>query len=181
VIARAFMRLIALVGLIRSAPLLAVISVAIKLGSRGPVLFVQDRIGLFGRPFRLLKFRTMVPDPCATSEWACDNSARITRVGKWLRKFRRDEPPQFINILGGEMALIGPRRHPISDHALFAEWIPHYAQKRRFDLYYIKHLSLLLDLRILFDTAKTVMFGRGANTADVFRGDDAAAEARVGT
>jgi len=186
-IARAFMRLVALVGLMLAAPLLLIICAAIKLESRGPVLFVQERIGLFGRRFPLLKFRTMVPDPRPSSEWARDNATRITRVGKWLRKFRLDELPQFINILRGDMALIGPRPHPASNYGLFADRIPHYAlrcrvrpgvtgwaqvrygyannleeetEKMRFDLYYIKHLSFYLDLRILVDTVKIVLFGR---------------------
>ena len=151
------------------------------------MLFVQERIGLFGRRFPLLKFRTMVPDPRPSSEWARDNATRITRVGKWLRKFRLDELPQFINILRGDMALIGPRPHPASNYGLFADRIPHYAlrcrvrpgvtgwaqvrygyannleeetEKMRFDLYYIKHLSFYLDLRILVDTVKIVLFGR---------------------
>ena len=181
------MRLVALVGLMLAAPLLLIICAAIKLESRGPVLFVQERIGLFGRRFPLLKFRTMVPDPRPSSEWARDNATRITRVGKWLRKFRLDELPQFINILRGDMALIGPRPHPASNYGLFADRIPHYAlrcrvrpgvtgwaqvrygyannleeetEKMRFDLYYIKHLSFYLDLRILVDTVKIVLFGR---------------------
>jgi exopolysaccharide biosynthesis polyprenyl glycosylphosphotransferase len=197
-IARAFMRLLALIGLVVSAPLLLLICAAIKLESRGPVLFVQERIGLFGRTFRLLKFRTMVPEPRPTSEWVCDNARRITRVGKWLRKFRLDELPQFINIVRGDMALIGPRPHPASNYALFADQIPHYAlrcrvrpgvtgwaqvrygyannleeetEKMRFDLYYIKHVSLYLDLRILFDTVKTVLFGRSGRATEEYEVD----------
>lgn len=194
-IARAVTRFTALVGLIVTAPLIALIVVAIKLDSPGPVLFVQERIGLYGRRFKLLKFRTMLPDPRPASEWVCDNTARITRVGKWLRKFRLDELPQFLNILRGDMALVGPRPHPASNYALFTDRIPHYAlrsrvrpgvtgwaqvrygyannleeetEKMRFDLYYIKHLSFGLDFRIVFDTVKTVLFGRGAKAADAY-------------
>jgi exopolysaccharide biosynthesis polyprenyl glycosylphosphotransferase len=194
-IARALTRFAALVGLVVTAPILAIIAAAIKLDSRGPILFVQDRIGLYGRPFRLLKFRTMVPEPRPASEWVRDNSTRITRVGHWLRKFRLDELPQFINILRGDMALVGPRPHPASNYPLFAERIPHYAlrcrvrpgvtgwaqvrygyannleeetEKMRFDLYYIKHLSFALDLRILIDTVKIVLFGRGSKSTDAY-------------
>jgi lipopolysaccharide/colanic/teichoic acid biosynthesis glycosyltransferase len=116
---------------------------------------------------------------CPTSEWANDNSDRITRVGKWLRKFRLDELPQFVNIIRGDMNLVGPRPHPVSNIELFGEEIPYYSlravvrpgitgwaqvrlgyannleeetEKMRYDLYYIKRLSFWLDLRILFDT-----------------------------
>jgi len=194
-IARAFMRLVALVGLVAISPVLLIICAAIKLESRGPILFVQERVGLFGRRFQLLKFRTMVPDPRPASEWVRDNEMRITRVGKWLRKFRLDELPQFINIVRGDMALIGPRPHPGSNYALFADRIPHYVlrcrvrpgvtgwaqvrygyannleeetEKMRFDLYYIKHLSFYLDLRILIDTVKTVLFGRTARATEEY-------------
>jgi len=205
-IARALTRFAALVGLLVTAPLLALIALATKIESRGPVLFVQERIGLYGRSFRLLKFRTMRSDQPPASEWVRDNAARITWVGKWLRAFRLDELPQFINILRGDMALIGPRPHPVSNYALFLDRIPHYAlrsrvrpgmtgwaqvrfgyannleeetEKMRFDLYYIKHLSLGLDLRILFDTVKPVLFGRAGRTPEADAADLVANGARL--
>ena len=177
----------ALVGLLAAAPLLAVIAVAIKLDSRGPVLFRQDRLGLAGRRFRLLKFRTMHPVAEPTSEWVDDNRERITRVGKWLRRFGLDELPQFVNILSGDMNLVGPRPHPVSNGALFGDAIPGYAlrstarpgitgwaqvrygyangldeeaEKVRYDLYYVKHQSLRLDLLILLATVGIVVFGQ---------------------
>src|SRR5262245_18729356 len=191
---------IAAIGLVMTAPLMALIAVAIKLDSHGPVLFAQDRAGLRGRHFRLLKFRTMVPSEETTSEWVHDNQDRITRVGRWLRKFRFDELPQFVNILRGDMNLVGPRPHPVSNVSLFTEHIPYYLlrfsvppgvtgwaqvrygyannleeeiEKMRYDLYYIKHLSLWLDLRILFDTVKIVLFGRGSMAPDAYRSDSA--------
>ena len=197
-IARGVTMLASLVGLVAAAPVLAVIALAIKLDSRGPVLFVQDRIGRYGRPFRLLKFRTMLPGENRTSEWVRDNDARITRVGKWLRRFRLDELPQFVNILRGDMSLVGPRPHPASNFELFADRIPHYAlrtrvrpgvtgwaqvrfgyandlaeeiEKMRFDLFYIRHLSFWMDVHILFDTVKIVLFGRGSKAADAYRVD----------
>jgi len=91
----------AALGLIMSAPLLAVISLAIKLDSRGPILFRHERLGLGGRRFWLSKFRTMRQVNAPTSVWADDNHARITRIGKWLRRFWLDELPQFVNILRG--------------------------------------------------------------------------------
>ena len=187
----------AAVGLALTAPLIALIALAIKLDSAGPVFFVHERLGLRGRAFRLVKFRTMRPIDVrqSTSEWVSDNEDRITRVGHWLRTFRLDELPQFLNILRGDMNLVGPRPHPVSNASLFAENIPYYVlrtavrpgvtgwaqvrygyannleeeiEKMRYDLYYIEHLSLWFDLRILFDTVKTVLFGRGSYVADAY-------------
>jgi lipopolysaccharide/colanic/teichoic acid biosynthesis glycosyltransferase len=110
---------VALAALAILAPLLAVIALAIKLDSSGPVLFAQLRVGLRGRPFTLLKFRTMRHGPARRSEWEGDNRDHVTPVGKWLRRFRLDELPQFVNILRGEMNLVGPRPHPVSNLELF--------------------------------------------------------------
>jgi exopolysaccharide biosynthesis polyprenyl glycosylphosphotransferase len=189
---------IAVGGLALTPPLMALIALAIKLDSRGPVLFVQDRVGLHGRHFRLLKFRTMVACERPTSEWVHDNEERITRVGLWLRKYRLDELPQFVNILRGDMELVGPRPHPVSNAALFAQRIPYYVlrssvrpgvtgwaqirygyannldeevDKMRYDLYYIKHASFWFDLRILVDTVKIVLVGRGSTAPDAYGRD----------
>ena len=192
-------------GLVVLAPLFGLIALAIKLNSPGPVFFIQDRLGLGGRRFKLIKFRTMQPVQRPPSEWEKDNGYRITRVGRWLRKFRLDELPQFVNILRGDMNLVGPRPHPASNFELLVlvsrnapehgEPIPYYSlrslvrpgvtgwaqvryryandleeeiEKLRYDLYYIKHQSLWLDLRILFDTVKIVLAGSrsGAHEAD---------------
>jgi lipopolysaccharide/colanic/teichoic acid biosynthesis glycosyltransferase len=110
---------IAILGLILSAPLIALIAIAIKWESDGPVLFVQPRVGAAGRPFNLLKFRTMRSVSHRVSEWEHDNRDRVTRVGRWLRAFRLDELPQFVNVLRGEMNVIGPRPHPVSNYELF--------------------------------------------------------------
>ena len=177
---------VSLVALVVLSPLVALIALAIKIDSSGPVFFVQDRVGLRGRTLRLLKFRTMRPAHRSTSEWVRDNGDRITRVGKWLRRFRLDELPQLVNVLRGELNLVGPRPHPISNFELFTQNIPYYwvrssvrpgltgwaqvrqgyanslaeeTEKMRFDLYYIKHMSAWLDLRILFHTVKTVLSG----------------------
>jgi exopolysaccharide biosynthesis polyprenyl glycosylphosphotransferase len=176
-------------GLVLSAPLLLAIAVAIRLDSRGPVLFIQSRAGRHGLPFGLLKFRTMRPSDGLHSEWARDNTHRITRVGRWLRRFRLDELPQLVNILNGEMNLIGPRPHPTSNHEIFMDQIAYYplrstvrpgvtgwaqvrygyandleeeTEKMRYDLYYIKNRSIWLDAWILLQTVLIVILGQGA-------------------
>lgn len=178
---------VSLVLLVVLSPLLALIALAIKLDSPGPVLFVQDRVGLRGKTLRLLKFRTMRPVDRSTSEWVRENSDRITRLGKWLRRYRLDELPQLVNVLRGELNLVGPRPHPVSNFELFTQNIPYYwlrstvrpgltgwaqvrqgyancleeeTEKMRFDLYYIKHMSAWLDLRILCRTVQTIVSGR---------------------
>jgi exopolysaccharide biosynthesis polyprenyl glycosylphosphotransferase len=198
--------LVALGGLLLLGPLMLAIAVAVKLDSAGPVLFHQARLGRGGRPFILIKFRTMRPVDAATSEWARDNAARITRVGEWLRKFRLDELPQFVNILRGDMNLIGPRPHPMSNVPLFWERIPYYplravvrpgvtgwaqtrygyantleeeTEKMRYDLYYIKHRSVWLDLRILLDTVKVMVLGRDQIAGEVQRLEQQPADRRL--
>jgi len=180
----------ATLGIVLLAPLLLVIAVAIKLGSAGPVLFRQMRIGLGGRPFELLKFRTMRAATEAGSEWVADNCGRITGVGELLRRLRLDELPQFVNLLRGEMNLVGPRPHPLSNLSLFAAQIPFYSlrclvrpgltgwaqiryryannlaeetEKMRYDLYYIKHRSAWLDMKIIPATLRAVILGKGAS------------------
>jgi exopolysaccharide biosynthesis polyprenyl glycosylphosphotransferase len=177
-------------------PLMLVIAVVIKLDSPGPVLFIQKRVGMGNKSFNLFKFRTMRVVQGKTSVWACDNDSRITRSGRFLRKFRFDELPQFINVLLDDMNIVGPRPHPVSSYELYAlvsrntpisgEQIPYYflrclvrpgitgwaqvkyryannlgeeIEKLRFDLYYIKHYSLWLDVRILLETIKVVVLG----------------------
>ena len=176
------------IGLVAAAPFVAIVGVLIKLESPGPVLFVQERIGLGGHPFRVFKFRTMRPEtPAVDGVWARDNESRVTRIGAFLRRYRLDEVPQFWNILRGDMNLVGPRPEMASNVATFAAVIPFYnlrhearpgltgwaqvkagysmsteevTQKLCYDLYYLKHRSLAFDLRILFDTVKFVLCGK---------------------
>jgi exopolysaccharide biosynthesis polyprenyl glycosylphosphotransferase len=185
---RALSIIVAASGLVFGAPLIALIAALIKLESSGPALFIQERIGLGGRPFRVFKFRTMrVEVPGADGVWARDNASRVTRVGAFLRRYRLDEVPQFLNILRGDMSLVGPRPEMASNVATFAAVIPFYnlrhevrpgltgwaqvkagysmsteevTRKLCYDLYYIKHVSLAFDLRILFDTVKFVLCGQ---------------------
>ena len=114
-LARALSLLASVIGLIVLAPFLGLIALLIKLDSRGPVLFIQERAGLSGRSFKLIKFRTMDSASRPASEWERDNGFRITRVGKRLRRFRLDELPQLVNVLRGDMNLVGPRPHPVSN------------------------------------------------------------------
>jgi lipopolysaccharide/colanic/teichoic acid biosynthesis glycosyltransferase len=184
--ARAMSVIAAIVGLVIVAPLLAIAAVAIKLDSRGPVFFVQHRTGRDGRPFLLFKLRTMRPSNEHRSQWVQDNEDRITHLGRWLRRFRLDEIPQLVNVLRGEMNLIGPRPHPTSISQLFEEQIAFYRlrsavlpgitgwaqvrygyantldeeiEKMRYDLYYIKNRSLWLDGRIALETVALLLWG----------------------
>jgi exopolysaccharide biosynthesis polyprenyl glycosylphosphotransferase len=161
------------------APILGIIAIAIKLDSGGSILFRQTRLGKGCRPFQLLKFRTMEPVERPASEWVRDNFERITRVGKWLRRLRFDELPQLVNVIRGDMNLVGPRPHPVGNLQLFRDSIPYYAlrssirpgitgwaqvryhyannleeetEKMRYDLYYIKHMSIAMDVRIVLKT-----------------------------
>src|SRR5262245_49046665 len=179
----------AIAGLLVCAPLLIAISIAVKLDSRGPMFFIQQRAGRNGRPFGLIKFRTMHPCDEPRSEWVSDNVDRITRIGHYLRRFRFDELPQLVNVLRGDMNLVGPRPHPVTNQAVFMEKIAYYGlrstvrpgvtgwaqirygyannlaeetEKMRYDLYYIKNRSLWLDVRIMLETVATVIFGKGA-------------------
>ena len=179
----------AIAGLVICAPLLVAIGIAIALDSRGPMFFIQQRAGRNGRPFGLLKFRTMHPCDEPRSEWVSDNVDRITRVGHYLRRFRLDELPQLVNVVRGDMNLVGPRPHPVTNQAVFMEKIAYYGlrstvgpgvtgwaqirygyannlaeetEKMRYDLYYIKNRSLWLDVRIMLETVATVLFGQGA-------------------
>ena len=182
---------LAVVGLALSLPLAALIALAIKVDSRGPVLFRQERVGQNGRIFVLNKFRSMRADAEDTSGpvWAAAGDPRITRVGKWLRRTRLDELPQFLNVLVGDMSFIGPRperpefvrllqrRLPfyMGRHSLkpgitgwaqvrhqYAASIEDSLEKLQYDLYYVKNLSPLLDLLILLSSVQVILFGRGA-------------------
>ena len=179
------------VGLVVSAPVWAVVPLAIKLDSPGPVFFRQERVGEGGRTFQVMKFRSMRADAEKGTGpvWARDRDDRVTRVGRFIRKTRIDEIPQLINVLRGEMSFVGPRpERPYFVEQLTRE-IPYYVQrhtvkpgvtglaqvkysygstvedaleKLRYDLYYIKRMGFWMDLSIIFETVKVVLFGKGA-------------------
>ncbi len=177
----------AALGLLLTLPLWPLIALAIRLDSRGPALFRQIRVGQHGRYFTIYKFRTMRPDAERSgARWAQQNDPRITRVGRFLRKTRLDELPQLLNILRGDMALVGPRpERPEFVHQL-EQILPYYrlrhlirpgltgwaqihygygssvadAQRKLcYDLYYLKHRGLELDVAILFRTVGTFLLG----------------------
>jgi sugar transferase (PEP-CTERM system associated) len=184
-------RLVALFGAILSFPLAVLTAIAIKLDSRGPVFYKQERVGKGGRTFVLMKFRSMRTDAEASGPvWASKDDDRTTRVGRIIRKIRVDEIPQFWNILRGDMNFVGPRPERPHFVAQLAQEIPYYEQrhliapgltgwaqikypygasiedarqKLQYDLFYIKNQSLILDAIILFETVKIILFGRGAH------------------
>jgi exopolysaccharide biosynthesis polyprenyl glycosylphosphotransferase len=180
----------AVAGLLWMGILLPLIAAAICLESRGPIFYRQTRMGQHGRLFTLWKFRTMVPDAEAdgSPRWADPNDKRVTRVGRWLRRYRLDEVPQFINVLQGDLSLIGPRPERPEFVAELEQEIPFYsarhlvkpgmtgwaqvnygysatvagaAVKLQWDLYYIKHRSAWLDIVILLRTIGVVLSGQG--------------------
>jgi sugar transferase (PEP-CTERM system associated) len=180
----------ALIGGILSLPIAIITAILIKLDSKGPVLYKQERVGKNGRTFMVLKFRSMHVDAEKHGPvWARDADDRVTRVGRIIRKIRVDEIPQFWNILKGDMNFIGPRPERPHFVSQLAKEITFYEQrhlippgltgwaqikypygssvedarqKLQYDLYYIKNQSLTLDAIILFETVKTILFGRGA-------------------
>jgi len=182
--------LVALMGAILSLPIVFVTAILIRLESRGPIFYKQERVGKNGRIFVLTKFRSMRVDAEQDGPvWASKGDSRTTRVGRIIRKIRVDEIPQFWNILKGEMSFVGPRPERPHFVAQLAEEIPFYEQrhliapgltgwaqikypygsstedarqKLQYDLFYIKNQGLILDAIIIFETIKIILFGRGA-------------------
>lgn len=188
---RALDILFALPGLLVAAPAIAVLAALVKLTSRGPAFYKQDRVGKDGRVFRMLKLRTMRADAEAQSGpvWSLKNDPRETRLGRFLRRTHLDELPQLWNVLKGDMGLIGPRPERGFFVRRFVDEIPLYGkrllvrpgitgwaqvhhrydqcqedviEKLRYDLFYIGHVSFKLDLLILLKTIGVVLSRRGA-------------------
>ena len=179
---------IASLGLVLSSPLMLLTALAIKLESRGPVFYSQERVGQHDQLFSIIKFRSMRTDAEKNGAvWAAKDDPRVTRVGRIIRKLRIDELPQFLNVLRGEMSMIGPRPERRQFVDQLNELLPFYSQrhlikpgitgwaqicypygasvedarmKHQYDLYYIKNQSPLLDAIILFETLRVVFFGR---------------------
>ena len=184
---------IALVLVIALSPVLLLTALLIRLDSGGPVLFRQTRLGLRGKPFDILKFRTMsVLENGDRIRQATRNDPRITRIGGFLRKVSIDELPQLINVLRGEMSLVGPRPHARAHDAYYSRLIDGYNGRQQvkpgitgwaqvhgcrgetrtlddmcrrvdYDLWYVRHTSVMLDLEILFRTFREVVRPRNAH------------------
>lgn len=182
---------VGLLGLIVTAPLMIVIAIAVRLDSKGPAIYRQTRVGFRGECFEVLKFRSMRVDAeaAAGAQWAEKDDPRITRVGRFIRKFRLDELPQFLNVIRGQMSFVGPRpERPVFVEQLREE-IPYYDErhsirpgltgwaqvqysygasvddalrKLEYDLFYLKHLSFLFDCAIIIQTVRIVLFGQGS-------------------
>jgi sugar transferase (PEP-CTERM system associated) len=182
---------VAATALLILLPFIPLIALSVKLSSPGPVLFRQTRVGRHGEVFTLFKFRTMRQDAerATGAVWAQKDDPRVTRVGHFLRTTRLDEIPQLWNVLKGDMGFVGPRPERPEFVKWLKEKIPYYnlrhiirpgvtgwaqvryqygatleetIQKLGYDLYYIKHMSLALDLLIMFETLKTILLRRGA-------------------
>ncbi len=180
----------AVAGLTLSSPLMLLTAIAVRLDSKGPILFRQTRMGLGERSFEVLKFRSMRDGAEASgAQWAAENDPRITRVGRIIRKYRLDELPQFINVIRGDMSFVGPRpERPVFVEQLKTR-IPYYAErhsvrpgitgwaqvqypygatvedafrKLEYDLFYLKNMSVFFDVAIVMQTVRIVLFGKGA-------------------
>jgi sugar transferase (PEP-CTERM system associated) len=182
--------LTAAVGLLLFLPFFPFVMLLVRLSSPGPIFFRQTRVGLGGRNFTVYKFRTMRMDAeVAGAKWATKDDPRVTRVGMFMRKTRLDEVPQLWNVLRGDMGFVGPRPERPEFVPWLSEQIPYFdlrhmirpgltgwaqvrygygatlaesREKLEYDLYYIKHMSLGLDLLIMFETVKTILRRRGA-------------------
>jgi sugar transferase (PEP-CTERM system associated) len=182
--------LTAAIGLLLFLPFFPFVVLLVRLSSPGPIFFKQTRVGLGGRNFSVYKFRTMRTDAeVAGAKWATKDDPRVTRIGKFMRKTRLDEVPQLWNVLRGDMGFVGPRPERPEFVPWLCEQIPYFnlrhmirpgltgwaqvrygygasveqaREKLEFDLYYIKHMTLGLDLLIMFETVKTILRRQGA-------------------
>ena len=189
VLKRLFDIALSLAALILFSPLFLLIAILIKLTSAGPIFFTQERVGLNGRPFRMLKFRTMRQDPAlnTSNHWTSRDDPFVTPLGRWLRHSNLDELPQFLNVLKGDMSVVGPRPERRYYLERFREEVPEYmsrhyvksgitgwaqvngwrgdtsiAQRVAHDLYYIRNWAMGLDIKILFLTLTRTFFHRNA-------------------
>ncbi len=181
--------IISAIALVVLAPVYAAIAVAVKLDSQGPVFYTQQRVGRFKRPFHIIKFRTMTTDAEADGpRLSSPGDTRITRTGRFLRKYRLDELPQFLNVLRGDMSLVGPRPEREYYVNRIIEKVPYYSlvhqvrpgitswgmvkygyasdidqmiERLPYDLLYLENISFGVDIKILFHTFATVMTGKG--------------------
>ncbi len=179
--------LLSLIGLLMTSIIIIVFAILIKLETPGPAFFIQKRVGKNGKYFNLIKLRSMCVDAEKNgAQWAQKNDPRVTKVGSFMRKTRIDELPQFINVLRGNMSIIGPRPERPMFTAQFNEEIPGFInrlsvkpgltgwaqinggyeitpnEKLKLDLYYIENQSILMELKIMLKTVRIVITGNGA-------------------
>ncbi|MDY5437112.1 sugar transferase [Peptostreptococcus porci] len=184
---RFFDILLSFIGLLIGVPIILIFGMLIKIEDRGPILYKQERLGKHGREFYVYKLRSMRTDAEKFgAQWAEKDDPRITKVGKFIRKTRIDEIPQLINILKGDMGIIGPRPERSVFTKEFEETFPNFVyrlaikpgltgwaqvnggyeigpgEKLEYDLYYIKNRSVMLDIKIVLMTAKVIFTGDGA-------------------
>jgi len=182
--------IIALILFVLLIPVMVVLAIVIKYDSRGRIFYTQERVGKDGRKFTIMKFRTMAEnaESLTGAVYAADNDPRITKIGRFLRKWRLDEIPQLLNVIKGDMSLVGPRPEREVFIREFEEKIPFYTQrllvrpgltgwaqvkfpyassieqteeKLQYDLYYIKNMSFILDFVVFLKTIRVVLFGKG--------------------
>ena len=178
------------IGLAISMPIMILVAVVVRLESKGPIIFRQTRVGRMGKCFEVLKFRSMSNDAEKTNgaQWASENDPRVTRIGRFLRKYRLDELPQFVNVIRGEMSFVGPRPERPCFVEELRKTIPYYDErhsvrpgitgwaqvqyaygasiedafnKLEYDLFYLQNMSLTFDLAIIFRTVQIVIGGHG--------------------
>jgi len=182
---------LAFIAFVIQIPISLIVAILVKLTSRGPIFYRQVRVGKDGVNFTLYKFRSMYQNAEAKSgaTFASKNDPRVTPLGRWLRKLRLDELPQLMNVLRGEMSVVGPRPERPEFVRVFADLIPYYRQrltvkpgitgwaqinfkygetleqtvaKLEYDMYYVKNLTFSLDVYIMFQTIKVMLLRRGA-------------------
>jgi exopolysaccharide biosynthesis polyprenyl glycosylphosphotransferase len=176
-------------ALIVASPLLLYVAIRIKLTSKGPIFYMQERLGQYGTTFRIIKFRSMYTDAEQHGpKLTADDDPRITEVGKWMRKYRVDELPQFVNVLKGEMSIVGPRAErrffadqivlqaPYYKHIFkvkpgitslgmvkygYASTVEEMVKRLKYDIIYMENMNIVMDFKIIIYTVMTVLYGRG--------------------
>jgi len=181
---------VGLLGLVLSSPVMLLVAILVRLDSKGPIIFSQTRVGLSGKCFQVFKFRSMRVDAELETgaQWAKHNDDRVTRIGRFLRQYRLDEFPQFVNVIRGEMSFVGPRperpvfvdqlrdiisyydeRHSVRPGLTgwaqvqypYGASIEDACRKLEYDLFYLKNMSVFFDGIIILKTIRIIMTGRG--------------------
>ncbi len=176
--------IVALIVLLILSPFLLLVAILIPLDSKGPIFYTQDRLGMFGNIIKIFKFRSMTHDenrkPGAQGELTKDNQANVTRIGKFIRRYKIDEIPQLLNVLKGDLSLVGPRpslpeqKDQLDEYgkkrllvkpgctglaqvngSIYRPW----EERWKYDAYYVENLSFWMDMKILFKTIFVILLG----------------------